>query len=92
MHQELDADSLAHERGQIQRLINPGLPVATLMENGLDDVTAVIGDVSILAAAFEVVRNSDAEDAFALLRMAVPRSRDCASANGIAHAAKSGSK
>lgn len=43
------------------------------------------------AAAFEVVRNSDAEDAFALLRVPVPRSRDCASANAIAHAAKSGS-
>lgn len=41
------------------------------------------------AAAFEVVRNSDAGDALALLRVAVPRLWDCASANGIAHTGKS---
>jgi hypothetical protein len=43
MHQELNEDSLAHERGKLQHLINPGLPVATLMENGSNDVTAVMG-------------------------------------------------
>jgi hypothetical protein len=48
MHQELDANGLAHVRGQIHRLVNPGLAVATLMENGLKDVAVGIGDVSVL--------------------------------------------
>jgi hypothetical protein len=48
MHQELDTNGLAHVRGQIHRLVNPGLAVATLIENGLKDVTVVIGDVSVL--------------------------------------------
>jgi len=46
MHQEPDADGLADVRGQIHRLANPGLAVATLMENGLEDVAAAICDVS----------------------------------------------
>ena len=48
MHQELDADGLAHVRGKIHRLVNPGLAVATLMENGLKDVAVGIGDISVL--------------------------------------------
>jgi hypothetical protein len=48
MHQELDTNSLAHVRANIHRLVNPGLAVATLMENGLKDVAAAIGDVSVL--------------------------------------------
>ena len=48
MHQERDADCLAHVRGQIHRLVNPGLPVATLMENRLKDVAVAVGDVSVL--------------------------------------------
>ena len=48
MHQELDANGLAHVRGQIHRLVNPGLAVATLMENGLEDVAVAICDVSVL--------------------------------------------
>ena len=51
---------------------------------GITD-TVVAGE----AAAFEVVRNSDTGGALALLREATFR---CASANGIAHAAKSRSK
>ena len=51
---------------------------------GITD-TAIAGE----AAAFEVVRNSDAGDALAWLRVATFR---CASANGIAHTAKSRSK
>ena len=46
MHQELDADRLAHVRGKIHRLVNPGLAVATLMENGLEDVAVAICDVT----------------------------------------------
>ena len=46
MHQELDADALTHVRGKIHGLVNPGLAVATLMENGLEDVAAAICDVS----------------------------------------------
>jgi hypothetical protein len=48
MHQKLDADSLANIRGKIHCLVNPGLAVATLMENGLKDVAVAIGDVSVL--------------------------------------------
>jgi hypothetical protein len=48
MRQELDADGLAHVRGKIHRLVNPGLAVATLMENGLEDVAIAICDVSVL--------------------------------------------
>ena len=48
MHQELDADGLAHVRAKIHRLVNPGLAVATLMENGLEDVSIGVGDVSVL--------------------------------------------
>ena len=48
MHQERDADGLAHVRGQIHRLVNPGLAVATLMENRLKDVAVAVGDVSVL--------------------------------------------
>jgi hypothetical protein len=48
MHQELDTNGLAHVRGQIHRLVNPGLAVATLMENRLKDVAVAIGDVSVL--------------------------------------------
>ena len=42
MHQERDADGLAHLRGKIHRLVNPGLAVATLMENRLKDVAVAI--------------------------------------------------
>jgi hypothetical protein len=48
MHQELDANGLAHVRGKIHRLVNPGSVVATLMENGLENVAVAIGDVSVL--------------------------------------------
>ena len=48
MHQELDADGLAHVRGKIHRLVNPGLAVATLMENRLKNVAVAICDVSVL--------------------------------------------
>ena len=48
MHQELDADGLADVRDQIHRLVNPGLAVATLVENRLKDVAVAIGDVSVL--------------------------------------------
>jgi hypothetical protein len=48
MHQELDADGLADLRGQIHRLVNPGLAVATLVENRLKNVAVAIGDVSVL--------------------------------------------
>ena len=46
MHQELDADGLALIRSKVHRLVNPRLAVATLMENGLEDVAAAICDVS----------------------------------------------
>jgi hypothetical protein len=48
MHQELDADGLAHVGGKIYCLVNPGLAVASLMENSFKDVAVTIGDVSIL--------------------------------------------
>jgi hypothetical protein len=48
MHQELDADGLAHVRGKIRRLVNPGLAVATLVKNSLKNVAVAIGDVSVL--------------------------------------------
>ena len=48
MHQELDPDGLAHVRAKIHRLVNPGLAVATLMEDGFEDVAFGIGDVSVL--------------------------------------------
>ncbi|MGC2627807.1 MAG: hypothetical protein WA269_13300 [Candidatus Udaeobacter sp.] len=48
MYQELDADSLAYVRRKIHGLVNPGLAVATLREDGLKDVTAIIGDLSVL--------------------------------------------
>ena len=51
---------------------------------GITD-TVIAGE----AAAFEVMRNSDAGDPLALLRITMFR---CASANGIAHTAKSRSK
>jgi len=48
MHQELDANHLTYVRGKIHCLVNPGLAVATLMENGLKDVAVAIGYVSVL--------------------------------------------
>jgi hypothetical protein len=48
MHQELDTNGLAYVRGQIHRLVNPGLAVAILMENRLKGVAVAIGDVSVL--------------------------------------------
>jgi hypothetical protein len=45
MHQELDADALAHVRSKIHRLVNPGLAVATLVENGLKDVAVAMSFV-----------------------------------------------
>jgi hypothetical protein len=52
MHQKLHADGLTDVRGQIHRLVNPGLAVATLMENRLKNVAVAIGvaigDVSVL--------------------------------------------
>lgn len=45
-HEELDADGMAHV--QIHGLVNPGLAVATLMENCFKDVAVVIGDASVL--------------------------------------------
>ena len=48
MHQEPDADGLAYLGGKIHRLVNPRLAVATLMENGLNDVAVGVGDVSVL--------------------------------------------
>ena len=53
---------------------------------GIGGITDMVSAAE--AAAFEVVRNSDAGDALALFRMATFR----ASANGIAHTAKSRSK
>ena len=35
-------------RRQIQRLVNPGFAVATLVENRLKDVAVAIGEVSVL--------------------------------------------
>jgi hypothetical protein len=55
MHQELDADGLAHVRGKIHRLVNPGLAAATLMENGLEDVAVAICDVSVLPVEIDDV-------------------------------------
>ena len=48
MHQELDADVLAHIRDKVHHLVNPRLAVATLMENRLKDIAVGIGDVSVL--------------------------------------------
>ena len=48
MYRELDADSLAFLRSKIHGMVNPGLAVATLMEDGLTDVAVAIGDVSVL--------------------------------------------
>ena len=47
MDQELDADRLAHVRGQIHVWLTQDY-VATPMENGLEDVAVAIGDVSVL--------------------------------------------
>jgi hypothetical protein len=55
MHQELDTNGLAHVRGQIHRLVNPGLAVATLMENRLKNVVVAIGDVRILPVEIDGV-------------------------------------
>jgi hypothetical protein len=45
MHQELDADALVHVRSKIHGLVNPGLAVATLVENGLKDVAVAMSFV-----------------------------------------------
>ena len=42
MHQELDADALTHVRSSIHGLVNPGLAVATLVENGLKNVAVAM--------------------------------------------------
>lgn len=55
MHQELYADGLAHVGGKIHRLVNPGLAIATLMENGLEDVAVAICDVSVLPVEIDDV-------------------------------------
>ena len=55
MHQELNADGLAHVRGKIHRLVNPGLAVATVVENRLKDVAVAIGDVSVLPVEIDGV-------------------------------------
>ena len=55
MDQELDTDSLAHVRGKSHRLVNPRLAVATLMENGLEDVAVAICDVSVLPVEIDGV-------------------------------------
>jgi hypothetical protein len=56
---------------------------------GAAAIGGIIDTVIAGAPAFEVVENSDAGDALALLRVATFR---CASANGIAQAAKSRTK
>jgi hypothetical protein len=48
MYQELDPDSLAYVRSKIHDLVNLGLAVARLMEDGLKDVIVAIGNVSVL--------------------------------------------
>ena len=53
MHQELDADSLTYPRSKVHRLINPTFGVASLMEDGLEDVTVAIGDVGILPGVID---------------------------------------
>jgi hypothetical protein len=51
MHQEFDTDGLAHIRSKVHRLMNPTFGVASLMEDGLEDVTVSIRDVGILQAS-----------------------------------------
>jgi hypothetical protein len=48
MDQKFDAHGLASEGCHIHRLIGPALRIQTLMEDRLQDVAIVIGDVSIL--------------------------------------------
>ena len=53
MHQELDADSLTYPRAKVHRLVNPTFSVASLMEDGLEDVTVSIRDVGILPGVID---------------------------------------
>jgi len=55
MYQELDADSLANVRSKIHGLVNPGLAVATLMEDGLKDVVVASGDGRVLLVEIDGV-------------------------------------
>ena len=48
MHQELDPDGLAYPGAKVHRLMNPTFGVASLMEDGLENVSVGIGDVSVL--------------------------------------------
>jgi len=55
MHQEFDTNGLAHIGGQTHRLVNPGLAVATLVENRLKNVVVAIGDVRVLPVEIDGV-------------------------------------
>lgn len=53
MHQELNTDSLAYPRAKVHRLMNPTFRVASLMEDGLQDVAIGIRDVGILPGGID---------------------------------------
>jgi hypothetical protein len=55
MHQELDAHRLPRVGRHVHRLVDPRLPIQILMEDGLQNVTATIGDVSILPVKGDAV-------------------------------------
>jgi hypothetical protein len=55
VHQELDAHRLPRIRCHVHLLIDPGVPIFTLMEDGLQDRAGAIRDVSILPVVRDAV-------------------------------------
>ena len=48
MHHELDAHGLARVRRHVHGGIEPGLPIFTLMKDGLQDGAIGVGNISVL--------------------------------------------
>ena len=48
MHHELDPHGLARIRRHVHRGIEPGLPIFTLVKDGLENSATGIGDISVL--------------------------------------------
>jgi hypothetical protein len=55
MHEELDAHRLPGIRRHVHILLNPRLPIETLMEDRLQDSAVGIGNVSILPVERDAV-------------------------------------
>jgi hypothetical protein len=90
VHQELDAHSLSRIRRHVHLLVDPRVPIFTLMEDRLQDGARSVGDVSILPVERDAVsgaipvpeaqRTATGRDSKLLIEGAVPGWLDPAAA------------